>query len=238
MKTIFGIVVPVVAALFALNGCSQSDEQFYHDSATIYFDLSGASRDSIVYSFAKTTAKEHVVEIPLEIAGYSSDADRIFRVVVDAQSSTAKEELHYKPLDEHYVLPAGSFRTVLPVTVYSADPLLEEKAVDIRLKIVPTDDFQNEMADRQQARIRVSNMLEKPRLWDNVYGPKHFGPYSKVKYKLILEVCGIDEIPAWGSSNRQLLVGYGFLMQNYFLENYPVYDENGQVIEYNWNISY
>ena len=79
-------------------------------------------------------------------------------------------------------------------------------------------------------------MLEKPGMWDLVYGKKYFGTWSKTKYKLILQVCGVEELPAYNGPNRYLLKGYGMKMQNYFKENYPVYDENGQVIESDWAI--
>ena len=219
-------------------GCSNEEEKLFSDTATIYFDLSDSQLEGIVYSFAKTTATEHVVEVPVEIAGYASDHDRKFLVKVDPERSTAVEGKHYKALEAYYTLPPGEFATSVPVTVMSEDRLLDSVEVCLTLQLLPEGDFVNRRSDRQEAEIRISNILQKPAIWDQVYGRKYFGPYSRTKYKLILEVCKIDELPAWGHANRYKLMGLGMAMQNYFTENYPVYDENGKIIEPNWTITY
>lgn len=225
-----------VSWIFA--SCSDSNEKFYSDTATLYFNLSGSQVDSIVYSFAKTTAKMHIVEIPVEIAGYKTDYDRHYKVVVDESRTTAKKGLHYEALEEYYTLEAGRFKDSLPIVVYATDRLLDSVEVYLQVRIEPTDDFSHLTLDRQTARVKVSNMLQKPSIWNGVYGPKYFGPYSRVKHKLILEVCQVEDLPAWGAANRQLMMAMGWRMQTYFRENYPVYDENNQVIEYSWPISY
>ena len=223
--------------LFLGSGCTdQVEERFNNTATTIYFNLSGAQADSIVYSFAKVVENSHVIEVPVEIAGYPADYDRHFRVAVDETLSTAKVGLHYDALEESYVLPKGTFTTKVPVTVYSTDKLLDSVAVSIALQIVAKDEFPNDFSKRHQALIKVSNMLEKPGMWDLVYGKKYFGTWSKTKYRLIFQVCGVEELPAYNGPNRYLLKGYGMKMQNYFKENYPVYDENGQVIESDWAI--
>ena len=230
--------VTIIGLLFFLgSGCAdQGEEMFDSTATTIYFDLSGAQADSIVYSFAKTVETSHVIEVPVEIAGYPADHDRYFRVVVDEALSTAKASIHYKALEDLYVLPKGTFTANVPVTVYSTDKLLDSVAVSIALQIVANDDFPNDFAKSQQALIKVSNMLEKPSMWDMVYGRKYFGTWSKTKYKLILQICGIEELPVYNGPNRYRLKGYGMKMQNYFREHYPVYDENEQVIEPDWTI--
>lgn len=216
--------------------CSQENEKMFDDQPTIYFNLKGVETDSILYSFAKTTAKEHVVEVPIEIAGYSAGRDRRFKIVADEKRTTAKPEKHFKALEEYYVLPAGKFTTKVPVTFYCTDPLLDSVAVDLYLQILPTEDFGNGLADRQEARIQVSNLLLMPKIW-NAWWKRYFGPYSKTKHKLILEICKIDEIPDTNDGERFKWQGYGLTMLNYFKENYPVYDENGQIIE-GWTVTY
>lgn len=224
--------------LFCLVACNETQEKFFDDTATLYFNLSEIQKDSIIWSFAKTIDQEHVVEIPLEIAGYKTDYDRYYKVRVNEELTTAKPGIHYKTLADNYVLPRESFTAVLPVTVYCKDLLLDSVAVGLQIDIVPSDDFANITLDRQTVRISVSNFLQKPSMWDNVYGRKYFGTYSKMKHKLILQVCHLEDLPPYGSATRNSLVGYGMVMKNYFEENYPVYDENNQIIEPNWNITY
>lgn len=228
----------IIGLLFSLaSGCADHGEETFDSSATmIYFDLSGSQEDSIVYSFAKTVEMTHVIEVPVEIAGYPADYDRHFQVVANESLSTAKAGTHYKALEDSYVLPKGAFTTNVPITVYGADKLLDSVAVSIALQIVANEDFPNSFTKRQQALIKVSNMLEKPQMWDLIYGRKYFGTWSKTKYKLILQVCEIEELPVYNGPNRYLLKGYGMKMQNYFKEHYPVYDEDGVIIEPNWNI--
>lgn len=225
--------------LLVMAACESGQEKFFDDTASIYFNLSDTQKDSITWSFAKTVAQEHMVEIPLEIAGYSTDYDRKYKVEVDEGRTTAKAGLHYKALEEEYVFPKGSFKANFPLVVYCKDLLLDSVAVCVQINLIPSEDFGNITADRQTVKVCVSNFLQKPSMWDNVYGKKYFGPaYSRVKHKLILQVCKLDDLPAYNSSTRNLLVGYGMVMKNYFEENYPVYDENSQIIEPNWTITY
>ena len=228
----------IISFCFALLAACSDNEKMYDGSTAIYFNLSGNEVDSIVWSFAKTTDTLHVIDIPLEITGYPADYDRYFQIVVDKDLSTAEEGKHFQTLDNSYLLPSDEFAVNLPLTVYSTDKLLDSVTVDIVLRVIPNSDFPNTFSDRQSARVRLSNMLTKPAMWDNVYGRKYFGTWSKTKYKLILQVCEIDELPVYNGPNRYLLKGYGMKMQNYFRENYPVYDENNQIIDPNWTITF
>ena len=222
----------------SLVACQTNDEKLFSDSSSIYFDLNGVDKDSIVWTFAKTTDVEHVLEIPLEIAGYQANHDRTFKVKVNHELTTAQEGLHYKAIQEEQILPKNSFTTVLPITLYYKDKTLDNQSVSLQLDIIPNENFRNETIDRQTVCIKISNYLPKPKYWDMIYGPNYFGEYSKVKHKLILSVCGLDELPRYKYENRKALCGYGYVMKNYFETNYPVYDENNQIIEYNWDISF
>lgn len=149
-------IIIIGLLLFLGSGCANSREEMFDNTATtIYFDLSGAQTDSIVYSFAKTVENSHVIEVPVEIAGYPAGHDRYFRVEVDETLSTAKVGTHYEALEDLYVLSKGSFTTSVPVMVYCTDKLLDSVAVSIALQIVTNDDFPNGFAKRQQALIKV-----------------------------------------------------------------------------------
>lgn len=228
-----------IIILFAIwaSGCSSSQEKFFEDEPTVYFNISGAQKDSIMLSFAKTTAKEITYEVPIEIAGYPSGSERKFMVSVDKELSTAKEGEHYKKLEDYYTIGVNEFTGVVPVTFFCTDPLLDERAVDLVLNIVATSDFNNGLADRQTCRLKVSNILLMPGSW--AWWSKNFGVYSKVKHKIILEQCGISEIPDKPEgTKRYKWQGYGNVVLNYCKENYPIYDENNQIIEPNWVVKF
>lgn len=60
-----------------------------------------------------------------------------------------------------------------------------------------------------------------------------FGPYSRKKHEIFIQVLGHDfpatsaEYSAMGDYWQTVM----YHMNNYFTENYPIYDENGNIIE-------
>lgn len=227
-----------VLLITIVSSCNTEEEKFFNDQPTIYFKISETQRDSILLSFAKTTAKEMIYEIPVEIAGYAATNQRKFKVAVDEKITTATVGTHYKALEAEYTIEPNAFTGKIPVTFYCTDATLDEKFVHLALRIVPTDDFGCGMADRQLCKLSVSNILLKPGSWDGWWS-RYFGVYSKVKHKIILEQCNISEIPDSPEGNKRYRwQGYGNVVLNYCKENYPVYNENNQIIEPNWVVKY
>ena len=102
----------------------------------------------------------------------------------------------------------------------------------LALRLEPTDDLALGVTERTEMRVLISNMLKRPSYWDSVI-KYYFGTYSRTKHELCIEILGEDfpETSAEYYENSTWWEVSGQYMSNYFEENYPVYDENGAVIE-------
>lgn len=215
-------------SLCFLAACSRTDENFFHDEASIYF----AGDQDIDFTFTKYRGNEATLLIPLEIGGYKTAQPRTVGIEVVSDSTTAVAGLHYEALPAKVTLPADSFMYHLPVKLFNTDPKLKTEKVRLFLRLVPNENFQSGIFDKQEVSIEISDILVKPAIWDAVYS-RFFGVYSQTKHRKILEICNIAEIPDEydGGSYNYKWDAYGRAVNNYFKVNYPQYDENNQVIE-------
>lgn len=217
-------------------GACQNDVTFpYQGKDAVYFQVNSTwsvTTDSIEYSFAGKGKEEDVVEVRVNLQGNMAATDRKVRVVIDSSKSTAEEGIHYQPLAEDYILPANAVSVNVPVTVLKKDADLENKKVILALQLEPTADFELGITERTEIFINISNMLKKPTYWDSTI-KYNFGVYSRKKHELCMQVLGIGfpETSSEYYSQNTMWGVYGKYMSNYFEENYPVYDENGGVIE-------
>ena len=109
---------------------------------------------------------------------------------------------------------------------------LEKKQVTIALALKSSDELDLGITDRRTCRLLVSNMLGKPLYWEETIS-WDFGEYSRKKHELCILELGRDfpaEASEYSAESRMWDV-YGAYMSDYFEENYPVYDENGKIIE-------
>lgn len=95
--------------------------------------------DSYV-EFIKQTGDSNVVLIKVMITGEIKNYDRKFGVTVLPDSTTAIENIHYLPLVNEVVVPAGSYSVGIPVTLLRAEDL-KKKERRICLQLVESDDF-------------------------------------------------------------------------------------------------
>ena len=222
-------------SVLILGSCDNDVSYPYQGKDAVYFQVNSTwsvTTDSIEYTFAGKGKEEDVVEVRVNLQGNMAATDRKIQVVVDPSKSTAEEGLHYQPLAEEYVLPANEFSVNIPVTVLKKDATLENKKVTLALQLKPTDDFDLGITERTEVFLNISNMLKKPTYWEGTI-KYYFGVYSRKKHELCIQILGLDFPETSGEYYSQTTMWsvYGKYMSNYFEENYPVYDENGGVIE-------
>lgn len=226
MKTIIKISL---IAIFFLGSCTYNDLKLYNDNPSIYF----AGDTDIDFTFSKYKGgNTATILIPVEIGGYKSDTDRSFTMEVVSDSTTATPSVHYKSLGTTFTMPKDSFKVHVPVEIYNNDPVLKNEKVRLYLRIVANGNFINGVFNKQELSLYISDILIKPKIWDSVYSG-FFGVYSQTKHRKILEICDITEIPDIydGGSYNYKWDAYGRAVNNYYRDNYPQYDENGQIIE-------
>ena len=169
--------------LLLLCSCKKAGLTTYDRAANVYFDLSDADRDSIVYTFAYDMTKaQDTIFIPVKVMGYRDQQARHFEAFVEKDSSTARAEQHYDALKSQYTLESNAGRALMPIIVHNISEL-ENQSVSLLVKLKASDDFGVENPALIRARIIISAQLEQPAWWtmwlDN---------YSRVKHQLFLIV--------------------------------------------------
>ena len=226
----------MVGLLIGLAACQENDKTGFDNDGTVYFQVNQNSwkdmSDSIVYSFAGKDGDTQTVNLHVNLLGNTVDYERHVRLAVNAEKTTAQEGLHYAALEKEYILPAGAFSLNIPVVLYNKDLRLEKEAFQLALDLQPSEDLGLGLTARTAVRIIVSNVLTRPYYWDE-YMDYVFGTYSRVKHEHIIHEIGMDFPPTEDEfyDNYQAWDAYAKYMDNYFYENYPIYDEDGIAIE-------
>lgn len=181
-------------------------------------------------TFVTTLDSFIVVDIPVKCSNFASKEERFFKVEI-LESSTATEGVDFEPLEYQYMFPSDSYETTIPIKLLETNNLKDSTMV-LSLKLIPSDDFNLGEKLRQEVNIVFSDKLEKPSNWDNYSW--RYKDYSRVKLEILLMLAEIEEFP----SNEEISENFEFYyyvlpraLSNYFRENYPVYDENENIIE-------
>jgi|GEM_PF-42010 len=160
-----------------------------------------------VYSFAENQKSSDTVYIPVTISGLRIPKPRKFKVIVDLDSTTAQEGVHYKALEEFYIIPADSGGAMLPVILLNKDPQMETQSFNLKLDLAGTEDFNVNVPENSYANIMFSNRLERPDWWTNWEG--ELGSYTRTKHALYLIALGDIEnknlIPNYDGDNGLLI---------------------------------
>ena len=182
--TFFGAFICLV---LGLTGCSKSDLALYNSPASVYFELSAAQRDSILYTFAYTPEKAaDTLFLPVKLEGIRTGVDRNFVLKIDKDSSTAVEGKHYAPLAPSYTIPANEGICYVPIILYNTDEALQTRSVSIKFYLEGTTDLGISMPKLCQAKLVFSSKLERPDWWSMWMGDY----YSQVKHQLFIIVTG------------------------------------------------
>jgi len=182
-------ILSFIFLLLLAIACKHEDVQLYNSPANVYFDFSDGQRDSLLYSFALEPSRlSDTIQLPVKLSGIQLPQDRQFIIKVDANldSTTAKANLHYKPLDSVYTLPANTGSIKVPLVIYNKDTALQSKSVQIRFKLYPTADLDTSLNTLIKGRVVFSSKLEQPSWWNMWMG----GYFSQVKFQLFIIVTG------------------------------------------------
>ncbi|MDO5663874.1 MAG: DUF4843 domain-containing protein [Bacteroidia bacterium] len=205
----------VILSLFALlMACDKGENLMYKDFSGLHFVAPTDTtlilrRDTLIYSFAfeKPEIKEKIIYIPVEIEGFRENKDRKFNVQLIKEGTTAESGVHYEALQEYYTVKANQGRDSIALKVKRTLDI-RNTAKTITLKLVPTDEFEVGLYDKQQVSISFSDILEEPDWWEN--WKYLFGEYHRIKYQEWIKIKGgKGELP-----NKEI-------KRWQFLQNYP-----------------
>lgn len=218
----------LLSALWMVSACQKNPEFLYQDDASVHF----VEPPEVEFTFSKHRTDEVLLHLPVEVGGYATSHARAIEYRILEDSTTAVAGIHYRIENADLALPADSFRTSLRLMLLNDDPALKEESRSIYIQLLPNEHFITGVAGRQHMKINMSDILLKPVIWESRYAG-FFGSYSQVKHRAILMVCNITDIPDVydGGPFNYKWDAYGRAVNNYFKENYPIYDENNQIIE-------
>ena len=222
-------------ACLSVTSCAENEFNGYEGESSVYFQLDPNKweyvGDSINFSFVGKKSDEATVNLQVNLMGNPADHDRVVRIHVDDAKTTAKVGTHYEALQNEYTLKAGEMQVNIPVKVKNTDPALNEKSVQIGVALEETSEFALKFTNRCNARILVSNMVVKPSYWDEYYLEFYLGnPFSKKLVEIMLELIGRtlpDDPKDFDYSYWQ---NFAKILHVYLSDNYPVYDENGNLM--------
>lgn len=231
MKKIFYIGI----ILGLLTACQENKMNDFDCTGAVYFQIDPSYwsnvADSILYSFAGKKVTEKTFNIQVNLLGETVDRDRKIRLVVDREKTTAEVGVHYRALEDLYILPKNANNIQIPVTLFQGDERLKKEFLQLTLKLEASDDLQLGLTNRTVIRILMADMYMKPAYWDNISW--YWGNYSVKKHSLLLEQFEVDfpETALEYSKDFYLWQARANMISQYVEENYPVLDENNQPIE-------
>ena len=170
----------------------ERDLMSYEGEEAIYFAVqsghSYASEKDWPYmpytlaEFGKVQEDTMVVNIKVMITGPEKDYPRPFRVVVNPDSTTAREGIDYRALVDEYTVEANRSYAYIPVLFYR-QPEMKNDTVTLGLKLVANDHFSLtfkefdkmegftsgsvvfEQFDATMHKILVTDIMPKPSQW-------------------------------------------------------------------------
>lgn len=237
--------------LIAFVSCKENERLTYdanrHD---VYFrDIrndDNKKNDSLFVSLLKKETNS-VTKVPVQVLGSVLTAPKKFRVEVIPERTTAVEGVHYKKLPDYYEFPADTIVYDMPVEIIKGDESLTDRSVVLALRLVASDEMGIAYEEKGFIRLVIAEMLKVP-TEEDAYDDmpifrKLFGPYSRTKHLMIIDLVGHDfwdgDYGAYGGLyglyNEQ---GYytPYARQLYKIITSGVYlDENGQQMV-GWNV--
>lgn len=222
----------VYISLCLLTIACQKDElmSFQEEKASVYFYVgNNIFTTEITKSFTTTLSDTLAAEVTVKCSGLASGVDRYFRVAVEDEGTTAEEGVDYVPLEEAYLFPANAYETKVPILLLRTSELADT-TLNIRLKLEKSVDFELGEKARQQVNVLFSDRLVIPVNWNKWA----YGAYSRKKHSVFLIIANRTEYPEPKEFNENyyyFMIAVPNAMKAYFKDNYPVRDENGNIIE-------
>jgi hypothetical protein len=188
----------VLLATGMILGCKKDSQMMYSSGDNIYLNYKDKDGQqdtaALTYSFAyHPTLTKDTVWVPVIISGARDNHNREFSLEVVDSTTTALAGTHYEALKASYIMPADSGKVLVPVIIKNTDPQLEEKSVNLTIRVSGGKDFNSALPATVRTRsIYFSARLEKPDWW--MYWQGQLGEYNRVKHQLFLISSGTTDL--------------------------------------------
>ena len=200
MKYLHNIWIGIGLGLTALlTGCEKSEPTAFRSKAAVVFDYFPSVGNKITYSFLGNGDDEYVVRIPVIINGFPEDRDRTFEVEVIQDTITDATASHYRIVPG--IIRAGNVKDSLLLTVKKT-PDLNDKIVNLYLRVKPTEDFDRGIIERQYFQGAWSNQAIMP-TWGTYFRTFFSAVGSTQAYRIFVETTGLTNFALADFRNYQ-----------------------------------
>lgn len=248
MKRNIYVIAVILFFCVGIIGCKK-DLKTYEGEAGIYFPSSyrflngaqvGVDSTLISFAYAKTTAKDSAVFLPVKIEGKSVNTDREFKLTI-VPTSTAVQGTHYEMLSKTFIIPANQITGVIGIHLKRTPDMLDKNFLLI-LKLEENNNFKTLMQDvvintttgKKKSYIQhtlwINDILKKPKSWFDPY----VGVFSRKKLFLLADLAEINDIADLDNTSITTIpkmIYYGTFMQRYLNEmramGKTIYEEDG-----------
>lgn len=225
--------ISIFLLVFLFCSCEKEEKFDYVGGNQVYF---ATEADSSTWSFATQSSEVNEAEvlIPVAISGKAASMDRMIKIEVIAEGTTAREGdglasgAHFHL--GNTVLKKGEIGTNIPVTVYRQKDI-DGGEVVVWLRIVPDDNFLGAMGEEFLIhKFKINDILTPPDNW-NSYIRRYFGEYGPVKYQFIIDKLGRYDFRENGDDpvSKAEMAYYKDKLRTYLIEyekeNGPLYEE-------------
>lgn len=251
---------------FMLLWSCKKDYQHYSGPEGVYFgvrydghinDQDGPYQSSTHIEFMKLGLQQMDLQIPVLITGASKSYDRVFKISVVADSTTAVPAVHYQGLNRQYIMPAYSNGCLVPLRLFCAPDLdtIERRLV---LQLDETEDFVGAFSswdpplditghhpaqkfDATRHTIYLNNIMVKPNQWlgsvlENGEEFNALGAFTRRKMDFITERLGVSYAD-FASPSSMSVIRIGLISQQLskiLIERFnagdPVLEEDGRLM--------
>ena len=215
----FKIILSVTLLTALLSSCAKEIDT-YEDDPRLYFferatDLTQTriSSKSISFLPLPVAIVTDTVRIKVKTMGLAANVDRVFKGATVATGTTATEGVHYVFLNG--VIKAGQVEGFLPVLLNRTEDI-RRTTLTLNLTVAANENFKPGVLEDQTFTLIWSDDVVKPANWDDLIGLSfYFGPYTKEKFRFIVNTIGIDNFPLQQSPRVPLNPGeYSNSMMN------------------------
>ena len=213
MKTTRTIRLFFAAAALLAAACGYKESFPYSGDDRINF-----TSDSLYFSFGAEpfSVTDTTLIVGVEIVGSPREYDREYRIMLDAEHTTARQGDHYDALRELYTLPANASSAGVPVHVHRLN-LDDETVYAVRLQLAETGDFRLGVAENRAVKVCFTNRLDCPGWWNEL--SKWLGEYNVRKYQKFIELYGRPITDKDIAENRYGILRVFRQVKAYFDEN-------------------
>lgn len=177
------------------------------------------------------------VKIPIKLLGSALDKDATYKVEVAEQGTivtgktTAIENVHYLPLEDHYTFHSGLLVDTLRITALRSalsSSYSKKENATLVLRIVDGGELGRGLRDGWEMLVSMSNFMSEPSWW-STYA---LGFYHPEKYKILLmfedESFYASADLLNDSSARRCISA----MSNYLEDNVVIDEETGKRVSF------